>query len=358
MTNTRFDQSELSNFAEKVLVKIGTSPETAKLAVQSLIDTSLMGIDTHGIEALDMYVNHIQRGGLKIQGAGLQLIEGKKELELWDMQNGFGLAEARRLMTHAIQRARESGIFMLTCRNSNHIGACGIYGKIAADEGLIGLISQQTNAVFVPFGGKELRIGASPFAFVAPLKDSFPFYFDASMATISRGQIKKAMRNGTLLPEGVALDRNGKPTVVPAESWEGQLLPIGNHKGIGLAMVFEILSCVLSGNRFASEIPSIVNNPNLPAGSSIFIIVIDPKFVMPAGDFPQAMRQYIEYIESSTAINPDNPPGYPGLLESKNWADRSRNGIPISDNGLEHLNQIAKSLGTEELKKPFESLTK
>jgi len=346
--SVRIPESTLDDFERTVLEKLGVPQETARLAVRSLLDASLMGINTHGIEALDMYVDHITKGGLDSEPEPVLLNE-RVGLGLWDMQNGFGLAGARKIMTHAITCGRKQGIYMATCRRTNHIGACGVYGKMAADNGLIGMVGQQTGATFSPCGGRERRVGASPTAFVAPVKDSFPFYYDGSFAQITGAQMKAHRRAGMPLPPGVALDKDGNPTTDPQKAWGGQIMPIGQYKGVGLAMVFEILHCILSGNVFSCEIPSIVSNPHKTAESSIFMIVIDPGAVMPHEKFAEKMKCYVEYIESSPARDPNDPPRYPGRREGENWHYRRKNGIPVRRETLERFDKIACSLGIKHI---------
>jgi LDH2 family malate/lactate/ureidoglycolate dehydrogenase len=220
---------------------------------------------------------------------------------------------------------------------------------MAADEGLIGMVSQQARATFAPWGGTQERIGASPVAFVAAVEGMFPFYYDASFASITRAAVKACLRQGRPLPEGVAMDKHGNPTTDPQAAWEGLLMPIGAYKGVGLAMVFEILSSVLAGGIFSADIPSIVSTPTRSADSSVFMLVIDPQLFWPEGKFPRAMKRYVDYLESSSARDPASPPRYPGRREGETWQDRSVSGIPLSPEGLGRLNAIARSLGLEPL---------
>ena len=341
-------EATLEAFEVGVFEKLGVPTETACLAVRSLLDASLMGVDTHGVEALDMYVEHLRAGGLDPTPEP-KLLKEHGGLGLLDMQQGFGLASARRIMTHAIGRARETGIYFATCRNTNHIGACGVYGKMAADKGLIALIGQQTRAAFAPWGGKEKRVGASPFALVAPVAGGFPFYYDASFAMITGAVMKQHLRAGTPLPEGVAMDKDGNLATDAKEAWGGQAMPIGQHKGVGLAMVCEILHSILSGNVFSCDIPSIVSNPEKTAGSSIFMMVMDPHGVRPSDEFAERMKQYVEYVESSPPRDPADPPRYPGRREGENWYDRRANGIPVRADALERFDKIADSLGLDRM---------
>ena len=340
----RIPESVLDRFETQVFERLGVPAQTAQLAVRSLLDASLLGVDTHGVEALDMYVTHLREGGLDPKPQP-KLISEQGSLGLWDMQHGFGLAGARAIMEHAIERAGEHGIHLATCRRTNHIGACGIYGKIAADAGLIGIVGQQTRAAFAPWGGKEKRVGASPTAFVVPVADAFPFYYDGSFAMITGAQIKAHRRAGTPLAEGVAMDKDGNPTTDPAAAWDGQVMPIGRYKGVGLAMAFEILHGVLSGNVFSCDIPSIVSTPDQSADSSIFMLAVDPGFIMGRDGFAAGMKRYVAYVESSPARDPADPPRYPGRREGENWRDRRANGIPVRLDALERFDEIARSLG-------------
>lgn len=340
----RISEATLDAFERTVFEKLGVPTDTARLAVRSLLDASLIGVDTHGVEALDMYVEHLRAGGLDPTPEP-KLINEHGSLGLWDMQQGFGLAGGRKIMAHAIKRAQENGIYFATCRNTNHIGACGVYGKMAADQGLIAMVGQQTAAAFAPWGGKEKRVGASPLALVAPVANGFPFYYDASFAMITGAIMKQHLRAETPLPEGVAMDKDGTPTTDAKKAWGGQVMPIGRHKGVGLAMVCEILHCILSGNVFSSDIPSIVSHPDKPAGSSIFMLVIAPNVIMPPDEFAERMKQYVEYVESSSARDAADPPRYPGRREGENWRDRQENGIPIKADALERFDRIADTLG-------------
>ena len=339
----RIPEARLERFGVGMFEALGTPRETAGLALRSLLDASLLGVDTHGVEALDMYYDHLRAGGLAAEQE-LICVREKGAMTLWDMRSGVGLAGARRIMAHAIDRAKEHGMCFATCRRTNHIGACGVYGLMAARQGMVAMISQGSRMSFAPWGGKDPRIGSSPMAFVAPVQGMFPFYYDAAFAMMTGAQMKALIRAGKPLPEGVALDLDGNPTTDPKIAWNGQVLPIGRHKGVGMAMWNEILSCVFSGNQFANSVPSIVSTPERSADSSLYMIVFDPEAIQAPGEFAARMRKYVDYIESSRAIDPANPPRYPGRREGENWNDRQKNGIPVRPDALARLRKIAENL--------------
>jgi LDH2 family malate/lactate/ureidoglycolate dehydrogenase len=339
----RVPEKVLDAFVREVFVRLKTPAETAARAARSLLDASLLGIDTHGVEALDMYCEHLRQGGLDPRPAP-ELLREKGGLGLWDMRHGMGLSGARTIVAHAISRAREQGVYLAACRRTNHLGACGVYGKMAADEGFVAQISQQTRSLFAPPGGAEPRVGASPVAFAAPVAGGFPFLFDVTLAVMTHAQIKACLRAERPLPPGVALDKEGRPTLDPQAAWEGQVLPIGAHKGFGLAMSFELLHAVLSGNVLSGEVASIVTTPSKSAGTSLFMLVIDPDAIGTKGDFARRMAEYVKYIESSPARDAGAPPRYPGRRAGESWVDRRAGGIPVRADALERLDRIAKTL--------------
>lgn len=347
--DARVSEAAAEAFIREVFVRLKAAPETAALAARSLVEASLLGIDTHGVEALDMYFEHLRQGGLDARSAP-QLLREKGGLGLWDMQHGVGLSGSRTIMSHAISRAREHGTYLAACRRTNHLGACGVYAKMAADEGLVAQVSQQTRSLFAPPGATEPRVGASPVAFAAPVAGAFPFLFDVTLAVMTHAQIKAHLRAGKALPPGVALDKEGRPTLDPKAAWEGQVLPIGAHKGFGLAMAFEIMHMALSGNVLSGEIPSIVTTPSKSAGSSIFMLVVDPDAIGTKGDFARGMAEYVKYVESSPARDASAPPRYPGRRAGQTWAERRAKGIPVRADAMERLDRIAQVLGMERVR--------
>ena len=162
----RFTEQELHTFAARVFERLGVPAEAASQCARSLCDASMLGIDSHGIESLDMYAQHLLAGGMD-PAARPQCVHEHGGLSQWDMCNGPGLSGARMLMRHAIEQARTYGLAAVTCRRTNHFGACGVYALMAAEQGMIGLASMQTRAMFAPPGGAHKRIGQSPLALAA-----------------------------------------------------------------------------------------------------------------------------------------------------------------------------------------------
>ena len=121
----RVQESVLEAFLRSLFATLGLAAADAAMASRSLVEASLMGFDSHGVEALDLYYNQLRVGGIATDAEPVLLREGGG-LGLWDMQHGEGLVCGRKVMAAVVPRAREHGIYMATCRRTNHIGACGV----------------------------------------------------------------------------------------------------------------------------------------------------------------------------------------------------------------------------------------
>ena len=67
----------------------------------------------------------------------------------------MGQLVAYKAMNMAIEKAKKSGIAIVSVRNSNHYGIAGYYAKMASDEGLMGMSCTNSEAIMVPTFGKK-----------------------------------------------------------------------------------------------------------------------------------------------------------------------------------------------------------
>jgi (2R)-3-sulfolactate dehydrogenase (NADP+) len=173
-----------------------------------------------------------------------------------------------------IQRLRRNGIAFAGVRNSAHAGVMGIHLLPVAAAGLVGFAFTNSPAAIPAWGGRKALFGTNPVAAAFPRKDRDPLVIDLAMTTVVRGCIMMAMRRGERIPEGWALDRNGRPTTDPKEAIEhGSLFPIG---GTMLALAFELVCAALTGAAIGPEADSFfVEEGNRPRIGQAFI-AIDP----------------------------------------------------------------------------------
>jgi len=191
-----------------------------------------------------------------------------------------------------IQRARRNGIGFAGIRNSAHVGVLGIHLLKVAASGLVGVAFTNSPAAIPPWGGKKALFGTDPVAFAFPRRDADPIVVDLALTTVVRGKIMMAMQKGERIPEGWALDRDGKPTTDAKEAIErGSLFPIGGAKGAMLALAFELVCAALTGAAIGAEADSFfAEQGNKPRIGQAFL-AIDPSAL--AGT-----QKYLERVET------------------------------------------------------------
>ena len=161
-------------------------------------------------------------------------------------------------MEIAIEKAKETGIGLVGIHDSNHFGATGYYTDMAIMDGMVGIAIANTEPAVAPLGGKEPIIGTNPIAIGMPSNRN---YVSVDMATSAsaRGKLIEAVRKGEKIPENVALDAEGNPTIDPEAALKGSILPFGAHKGYALAFMIELLAGPLVGASFGKEVTGTAN---------------------------------------------------------------------------------------------------
>ena len=258
-----------------VLEQVEVDASEASMLVDSLMDASLRGVDSHGLVLLPLYVERIRSG---------QIVPGRRPVELRDEgatalldgQCGLGPVLATRAMDLAIEKARRHGLGAVSLLNSNYVGALAFYAvrPCTEGEGIMGLCTANATPRVAPHGGREGLHGTNPIAYAAPVEGSAPLVFDASTGH-SGARVQQAVDDGVPLPPDVALDRTGRPTLDAQAGLEGILLPVGGALGFGLGLLVDLLSAGLGGGPIG---PEILPHTQLqdPYGCGFFALVIDP----------------------------------------------------------------------------------
>ena len=176
-----------------------------------------------------------------------------------DGHNGMGQLISHFAMEKAIEKAKTTGVGIVSVRNSNHFGIAGYYANMACHEGLLGMACTNSEAIMVPTFGRKAMLGSNPIAVAMPA-DPYPFFFDCSTTVVTRGKLEMYNKMGKPLPDGWALDKNGHasnnaPDVLAniVAKKGGGIMPLGgneevsgSHKGYGYGMLCELFSSILS----------------------------------------------------------------------------------------------------------------
>jgi LDH2 family malate/lactate/ureidoglycolate dehydrogenase len=346
MSHEYVDASVCSDFITNILRRLGAQASTAQGWAELLVETSLLGFDTHGIRMLDRYVKHIQAGGIDLE-AEPRILDDSGSCVRMDGQAGLGHIAAGRAATISAERARRYGISCVTLRNCNHVGACGIYARRMAAEDCIAICSAVSKAGIAPWGGKQAMLGLNVLAIAAPVAGKPDFLLDAAMSRTAMGRVTRALDLGQPIPDKWALDVEGRPTTDPNQAKHGSLLPIGEHKGYGLAMAVEMMAVLLGGGEFGHQARSWIQQPDMPMGQSFMAMAIDiSRFVDPS-EFEDRFQAWVGLLTSSPKRDGFERIFYPGEIEAETYARRAKEGIPVDSYTQEMFGRLAEQFGID-----------
>lgn len=337
----RFSYEKLDAWGRKVLTKTSMSQDEMDAVMQVLLASNLQGRDTHGIHMITSYAerfNAISHRDIQVEqdhGAGC-LIDGG---------NHTGPMTSLFALDKAMEKAEQFGIGMAVVKESCHNGAVGYYAQLAAEKGYIALSATTVMPLLAPWGGLEPFLGNNPFAIAFPYKE-MPIVLDIAVTVSARQKIYSYAREGKMLPDGWAMDKEGNPTNDPNEALEGLLMPVGGHKGAGIALMIDLMLGSLAGSYSRAICANVVTDREQHIAH--MFTVINPKLYVDTAVMDEQVAQYVKDYKSVKAKKGAQIL-LPGEVEWNNYKDRTANGIPISAADLKKLNDYADQIGVERL---------
>src|SRR2546421_10115260 len=329
----------------------------AETTAEMMLETDLRGVDSHGISMLPTYDREFRSGRLNTRPVFKTVREGPATA-LIDADASLGHPVSVRAMNLAVDKCRETGVAVVSVFNSHHFGAAGCYARIAAERGVIGMVTSATRGVsLVPTFAAEPIMGTNPLAFAAPARRNPPFQLDMATTTVAAGKVKVHKLNHRPLPPGWVVDGSGQPVTDADEAFkyvferpEGGITPLGGpreaggHKGYGLAVMVHILGGILAGASF-SPIRNRTQTPSDPHNIGHFFLAIDPAAFRPAGAFEDDLDQVIDVLHGAKRADPAQPVLVAGDPEIATKTERLRDGVPIPDDLLTQLRDVTNTAG-------------
>jgi (2R)-3-sulfolactate dehydrogenase (NADP+) len=321
--------------ARDAMERAGARRGMAEAAARHLVRAEEHGLPTHGMSRVPFYCSFLRNARADGE-ARPQMAAERAGVCLIDNRDGLPYESAQWAIDEVIQRARRNGIGFAGIRNSAHVGVLGIHLLPVAEAGMVGVAFTNSPAAIPAWGGKKALFGTDPVAFAFPRKDAEPLVIDLALTTVVRGKIMVAMQKGEKIPEGWALDRNGKPTTDPKEAIEhGSLFPIGGAKGAMLALAFELICAALTGAAIGTEADSFFSDKgNKPRIGHAFL-AIDPGAL--AGQ-----DRYFERLETVVrTMLADEGVRLPGSRRFASEKKARAEGIEIADELLAKIEKLA-----------------
>jgi ureidoglycolate dehydrogenase (NAD+) len=332
---------ELFLLGIEALGRVGVPKEDAAATLEILLWSDLRGVPTHGIQRLLTYVPRL-REGLINPTPRFTIESPASSLMVIDGDNGLGTVVGSRGIREATKLARETGIAFVGCRNSNHFGACAPYVLLACREGMLGMAGANAAPTMAPWGGLSKRIGNNPFAVGVPCQGDGPFVIDVAMSNSSRARIFQMASKKERIPGDWALDAAGRPTTDASEAIKGFVLPIGRHKGYGLAVAIDILCGILTGGAYSESVTSLAEHWDRPQRIGHFFMTIDVARFMPLEVFSERMKDLYGELKSARPIDPKTPVRIPGERGNASEKAMRAAGIPIASSLLDTLKGLTQ----------------
>ncbi len=318
----------------------GSGEREAELAAAQLVGANLTGHDSHGVGMIPIYVEILQAGELHLNRVPDTVLQAGA-LTVLDGGMGLGQVAGHEAMQVAIAQARAHGISLTGLRMSHHIGRIGHWAELAADAGLVSLhfVNVISTPVVAPWGGGDARLVTNPVAIGVPRVGAPPLILDFATSKLAVGKVRVALNSGKTLPPGVLLNAQGQPTQDPAALFAGgALLPFGDHKGSGLALMCEILGSALFGGPVQHEVPTrrrIINN--------MLTIAVDPARLGSLEALSADVARLVDWVRASPATG-DAPVQVAGEPERAARAARAA-GVPIDAETWRQLQAAADAVG-------------
>ena len=323
---------------KKILVNIfrkkGLSKNHANISGNALINAELVGAYGHGLSRLKMYCDRIDKKVINSKPK-IKIKKISPSITYIDANNSIGFVAADIGIKQSIQNAKKTGIGLVAIKNSGHYGLSGYYAEQAVKKNLITMIYTNAPPAVAPHGALKSLFGTNPICFGAPTGSKIPFILDTSISVINRGKIRVAARNNQKIPEGVALDKFGRPTIDAKKALEGVQLPIAGFRGSGLAWMVDILSGVLTGGNHAGRVKDPFDDFSGPQNiGHLFITFKTNLFVK---NYDKRIKDNINRIKRLPKIKGVKEIMYPGQNKYNRFKLNSKKKIKISKMILKDL---------------------
>ena len=351
MAYQHWSYETLHRFCMDAFQAFGFSEEEATIIQDNLLTADLYGIESHGMQRMVRYHKGIENGMINPKAVP-EIVFETPVTAVIDAHEGMGQLVGHKAMTLAIEKAKQSGIGIVSVRNSNHYGIAGYYANMACKEGLMGFSCTNSEAIMVPTYGRLAMLGSNPIACAFPA-DPYNFFFDASTTVVTRGKLEIYNKLEKPLPEGWALDKDGHPsTDAPdvlgniVKKNGGGIMPLGgsteqlgSHKGYGYGMICEIFSSILSMGD--------TSNYCMTGGKGRIchgFAAVNPAFFGDPAEIKAHFSTYLQELRDAPKAEGQERIYTHGEKEVAAVKDRMENGIPVNDNTMVEMLDLANYL--------------
>lgn len=319
--------SKIKQLCKDVLMSHGVNESDSLAIIEEYLYLQLVENKTHNLVSFPKLV----KNNLSTRNKKWKIEKEDSSYALINASGMLGQVVGRQAMDLAIQKAEKSGVAMIGIKNM-HTYAPGFQAKRAADKGMVGIVMNNSKSRVAPYGGTEPILGTNPIGIAIPAKD-YPIVLDMATSTRAMGEVRLAKKENRMLPQGMALDKNGESTTDPDQA--EALIPFGGYKGYGLSLVIEILAGALVQAKVGSQVKSSLDRGYL-------LIAINPKVFGEFEDFQKSITQIINEIKQSKTAERFDEILIPGERAARTISEHLEKGfIDVDESVFEEIKNLS-----------------
>jgi len=335
---------QLRNYCKALFQAVGVPEDEAYIVADNLVEADLTGVESHGVSRMAIYMKRLREGGVR-PVMELKRVVDAPAMAVVDACNSLGAPAAKACMELAIDKAKTAGISFVSVRNSNHYGMAAYYTKMALEHNMVGFTASNTCPRIAPWGSREPIFGTNPFSYSFPTARNLPLLPDMASCVVARGKLIVAAKKNQPIPLGWAMTKEGEDTTDPVAALEGANIPFGTYKGSAVAGIVEILTGILAGGAFSSQIPDLYDVHDKPAPVAHFFGAINIAAFCPVDEFKSNVDELIDSIKGSKKAKGFEEILLPGEIELRKREQRLQEGIPIPPVVLGELKREGEDCG-------------
>jgi L-2-hydroxycarboxylate dehydrogenase (NAD+) len=335
----------LRDFIARGLEKAGIPAEDAQTVAGLMAKADMQGSDGHGVIRLPQYFKRIKLGGINTKPQ-MRIIEERAGTAVLHGDNGMGHLVVSKAVEIAMEKAKQTGVAWVGTRYSNHAGPASLYASMPIEHDMLSLYFAVGNANHMPpWGGMDMLLSTNPIAAGIPSGSEVPIVLDMATTVVAYGKVKAKAKRGEQMPEGWMIDREGKPLLDPNRAAEGFLLPIGGHKGYGLALLVGMLAGTLGGAAMGKQVVDFNVDHQTVTNTGQAIMVLDLKAFGDPAEFKRAADTLIGDLRTSERLPGVDRIWLPGEQSHLKRQRFAKEGIPIAAGLAQELAKLAQDWG-------------
>jgi len=340
----RVKPKDLESFIGRAFEAVNVPAKDAASIAELMTRADVNGSEGHGVFRLPQYIRRIKGGAVNVRPK-IRIERQAGAMALVNGDNGMGHLVMRYATQIAIEKAKAAGVAWVGANWSNHAGPASLYASMPLEHDMIGLYMAVGSANHLPpWGGIDMLLSTNPLAVAIPAGEEPHIVLDMATTVAAYGKVKTKAQRGESMPVGWMIDRQGQPLTDPKRANEGFLLPIGEYKGYGLALVIGLLSGTLNRAAMGRDVVDFNADDTTPTNTGHAIVAISVEAFGDVAEFKRSVDTLVRDLRGSRRLPGVERIWLPGEQSHHKRVERATHGVPVPPALLSSLDDLAREL--------------